>query len=99
MKYSLAFLDIALLDLANIKAYLTLHSERAWPKLLETMEKHVGHLRDFPNMGERYKHYRRLVCGDYSIFYSVDDEKALVEIYRILHKSQDVRRHLEEDIN
>ena len=53
-------------------------------------------LADFPRSGERRPQYGRgfrcLVCGSHRILYRIEEET--VRIFRILHHSRDVPRHL-----
>ena len=34
--------------------------------------------------------YRRMVVGDYNLFYSVNDQKKIVTVHRIFHHSRNV---------
>jgi plasmid stabilization system protein ParE len=38
--------------------------------------------------------YRKLVVGDYLVFYIVNEDAKIVEIHRIFHGSRDIRQHL-----
>lgn len=93
-QYRLMYLDTALEDMSDIKAYLDLNSETAWSKLVIYMKKQMDNLKKFPYMGERYKKYRRLVCGDYLVFFKVNDDKKTVEVYHVLHCSRNIKKYL-----
>ena len=44
-----------------------------------------------------YEHdtdYRRMVVGDYLVFYMVKEESKTVEIHRILHETQNIKHQL-----
>ena len=94
MSYRVIYLDAALNDMAEIKDYLDKYSTEAWSKLVDKMERSVKSLEQFPNIGERYKNYRRLVCGDYLVFYQVNEEDKTVLVVRFLHGSLDIRSRL-----
>ena len=91
MNYRVVYLDTALNDMSEIKDYLEQHSITAWSKLIDIMERKLKNLEQFPNIGERHKNYRRLVCGDYLVFYQVNEEYKTILVARILHGRLDIR--------
>jgi plasmid stabilization system protein ParE len=40
--------------------------------------------------------FRRMVLGDYLLFYSVDEGRKLVTIHRIFHHARDIKRLMAE---
>ena len=91
MKYKVVYLDSSLFDLADIKQYLDQHSEMAWYNLIDKLEKQIGNLSKFPDIGVIYKKHRRLVCDGYLVFYKADKKRAVVEIIRILNSKRDIK--------
>lgn len=75
----------------NVGAYSAKNFEiKVWNalKILETNPK-LYNLYPYSDKG-----YRRLVVGNYLVFYIVYDETATVKVHQILHGSADIQKHL-----
>jgi addiction module RelE/StbE family toxin len=95
--YRIKFTPIASEDLEEIYRYISkeLHAEGAAVNLLEKIEQSVMRLKDYPfscNYVEdeflKQKGYRKLIIGNYIVFYLIDEEKEQVNIMRILYGRQ-----------
>ena len=96
LNYELDYLPDADQDLEGISEYLSQFYESTFPNFMLALHRQIGNLRAMPNMGMRYKRFRRLVVSDYLVFYKVDDEKRLVTICAILHGAQNFEARLPE---
>ena len=97
MRYKLNTLAPAAEDIKEIKKYLAGFYQNTAKKFIRLYKQKTYRLRDMPYSCERYTDdpdYRRMVVGDYLVFYMVDDEKRIVDIHRVLHGSRDILRHL-----
>jgi addiction module RelE/StbE family toxin len=92
MAYKVKYLPKVDKDISSIDAYLSQFYPGTAGRLFTALEKNIRSLRDFPYMGEQYKSYRRLIILDYQIFYRVNEEDKAIEIYRILHSSQNIEQ-------
>jgi plasmid stabilization system protein ParE len=57
-------------------------------------------LEDTPYMYPPYEEdsfFRRMVVGDYILFYSVDEVRNIIPIHRIFHHSRNVTRQMLKD--
>lgn len=92
-KYKLRYLPLALADLLDIAAYIreNLHAPQAATELIDKLGVAISRLERFPHSGHPYvsgklqDSYRRLVVGNYLIFYVVNEEEGIVEIRRIMY--------------
>ena len=99
MSYSIKYLASADQDLCDIADYLSRFYESTFKKFMAVFEESILRLTETPFMYEEFhddSYYRRMVVGDYLIFYHVDDEKCVVEIHRVLHGSRDIKRYITE---
>jgi len=94
MGYETQLLPTAERDLLDIAAYLTQFYERTYPNFITEFDRSVENLENLPYIGVSYKDYRRLVVDDYLVFYQVNEESRIVQIYRVLHGSQDIQSRL-----
>ena len=95
MKYSLKYLPDTVKDRENINAYLSEYYKGTAKRFFELLRKKTARLKDFPYSCPVYEDdpdYRRLVVGDYLVFYMVNETKKTVEIHRILHGSRNIIR-------
>lgn len=90
MSYSIQYLPTVRQDVADIKAYMTQFYESTFTSFMTRFERSVDNLVELPYIGVAYKDYRRLVVGDYLVFYQVNETKRIVQIHRILHGAQDL---------
>ena len=97
MKYRIRFLPETVTDRKEIKIYLSQYYESTVTEFFRLLKEKIARLREFPYACAAYDDdpdYRKLVVGDYLVFYMVNEEQKTVEIHRIFHGSRDIRRHL-----
>jgi plasmid stabilization system protein ParE len=61
------------------------------------LKKKTSRLKDYPYSCPEYEDdpdYRRLVVGDYLVFYKVNEDDKTIEVHRILHGSQNIQKQL-----
>jgi len=86
--YDVKLLGIAENDIDEICEYLSQFYPSTPGKFLDALDKDLENVSRNPYMYPIYeynKEYRRIVTGDYLIFYKIDKTNNLVGIYRILH--------------
>jgi plasmid stabilization system protein ParE len=84
-------------DLAEIKEYLSQFYESTVRKFISDLNRKISQLMDFPYLYPKYekrRRFRKMVIGNYLVFYVVDEDTKTVEIHRIFHGSRDVPQHL-----
>ena len=97
MKYKIRFLPDTVCDRNEIKDYLAQYYVSTVTKFFKLLKEKINRLKDFPYSCPLYEDdndYRRLVVGDYLVFYMVNEEEKTIEIHRIFHHSRDIKRHL-----
>ena len=97
MEYDVKFLPGADQNLLEIDEYLNKFYPSTAAKFFEKLDKKLLLLKTQPYIGVKYiphPKYRRLIIGDYLAFYIVDEDNRNIEVYRILHGSQDMEQHL-----
>ena len=97
MNYRIRFLPETVADREGIRAYLSQYHERTATEFFHLLREKLARLKEFPYACPAYEDdpdYRKLIVGDYLVFYMVNEEEKSVEIYRIFHGSQDIRRRL-----
>ena len=97
MNYRVKYLPETAIDRAEIKDYLAKYYESTVRNFFVLLKERIGQLKKFPYSCPTYDDdpdYRKLVVGDYLVFYMVDESNKIVEIHRIFHGSQDIKRHL-----
>jgi plasmid stabilization system protein ParE len=90
MKYTIHFLKLAQDDLKEILSYLSQFSPSTARNFPADLRSRIDLLKSMPLMCEQYHDdpfYRKMIVGDYLVFYHVDDGERVVEIHRILHGS------------
>ena len=92
MTYKIQYLPVVRQDIADIKAYLSQFYENTFPNFMAKLERSVKKLGDMPYMGVEYKDFRRIVVGDYLVFYRVNEPMRTVQVYRILHGAKNIQR-------
>jgi plasmid stabilization system protein ParE len=100
MSFRVAFMVEAENDLDAIEYYLSQYYESTVDNFLALLEAKVLMLKDTPYMCQAYENdpfFRRMVVGDYNLFYSVDASRSLVVVHRIFHYSRNVSRQLLND--
>jgi plasmid stabilization system protein ParE len=97
MSYRIRYLPETLTDKAEIKAYLSQYYESTVKGFFALLKKRINRLKRFPYSCPVYEDdpdYRKMIVGDYLVFYVVNDETKIVEIHRIFHGSRDIRRNI-----
>ena len=93
MSYRVAFLPEAEEDLDDIEDYLSQFG--AFEDFVAVLEDRIHALKEWPLMCPAYEldsYFRRMVIGDYQLFYSADEKRQLVVIHCIVHQKRDVSR-------
>ena len=97
MSFRVVFLDEAKADIDDIEEYLSQFYASTVRNFFDKLKKQVFMLEDTPYMCPVYEEdpfFRRMVVGDYLLFYSVDEARNLVPVHRIFHHSRNVSRQL-----
>jgi len=97
MKFRVIFLEEAEADMDIIEEYLSQFYDSTVRNFFHKLKEQVFMLEDTPYMCQAYEEdtfFRRMVVGDYLLFYSVDESRNLVIIHRIFHHSRNVSRQL-----
>jgi len=99
MSYQPKILDAAEQDINNIEEYLAQYSRNAVRRFFDHMKERIRSLRTMPFSCPEYEldpFFRRMVLGDYVLFYSVDEKDKLVIVHRIFHYTRNVARYMQE---
>jgi len=99
MSYRLKILDAGEQDIKTIEEYLAQYSRSAVRRFFESMKERIRSLKTMPFSCPEYEpdsFFRRMVLGDYILFYSVDEKRKLVIVHRIFHHSRNIDRHMSE---
>ena len=97
ISFRVVFLEEAEMDMDDIEGYLSQYYASTVRNFFEKLKKQVFMLEDTPYMCQLYEEdsfFRRMVVGDYLLFYSVDEPRNLVIVHRIFHHSRNVSRLL-----
>ena len=100
MIFKITYLPESRDDAIEIRKYLEQFYKGTGKKFFALLKKRINSLKSSPYLAQQYEEwppYRRLVVGDYLVFYKVDEERNLVEIHRILHGSREIDRYLSDD--
>ena len=92
-EYRIIYLPETVSDRNEIKAYLAKYYESTVYNFFALLKEKITRLKDFPFSCPIYEDdpdYRKLVVGDYLVFYMVNEENKAVEIHRIFHGSRDI---------
>ena len=97
MKYSLRYMNDTVIDREHIKSYLSQFYPGTSKKFFALLKKKTSRLKTSPYSCPEYEdvpEYRKLVVGEYLVFYIVNEDTKTVDIHRILHGSRDISQHL-----
>ena len=101
--YKLEFLPVALQDMAEIIRYIShdLDNKTAATTLSEKLISSAEKLCEFPYAHPVYQpirplsgEYRKCVVQNYLMFYTVDESKKKVIVYRVIYGKRDVEKML-----
>jgi plasmid stabilization system protein ParE len=89
-EYQVVWAEPALADLQAIISYVARQSQAGAERVRSSILNHVDILGSFPLIGPVYPRDRRgrareIVCGQYRIFYRVDESAKRVEILTVWH--------------
>ena len=99
MSYEVKLLNLAERDLDEICRYLSQFYPGTPGRFLDNLEKDFNNLCLNPKMFPKYEYnreYRKLVTGDFLVFYKVDEENNIIRIYRILHGKRSINTILDK---
>jgi len=99
--YSVAHLPKAIDDIFDIEEYLYSHSPTAADRFTEMLDECVGDIAEHPYMWPIYEKdsfFRRMIIGDYVLFYSVDEKRKLLVIHRIFHHLRNIDFEMQKDV-
>jgi plasmid stabilization system protein ParE len=88
MAYKVKLLSLAESDLDEICRYLSQFYPGTPGRFLDALERDFESLSFNQNIFPGYEYnraFRKMVSGDYYVFYKIDEENNVVCIYRILH--------------
>jgi plasmid stabilization system protein ParE len=97
MRYTVVLTDDARADKRSIRTYLKQFYSGTSRRFFAALEKHLRALSNMPYMypvWEDNPAYRKMGVMKYLVFYKVHDAEQTIVIYRILHGSRDLERHL-----
>jgi plasmid stabilization system protein ParE len=80
-----------------IISYLNQYSMTAANRLFEKIKSNMEYVKENPYLYEIYERrpqFRRMVVGDYLVFYKINEEEKTVEIHHIFHGRMDIEQHL-----
>jgi addiction module RelE/StbE family toxin len=95
--FALVFLPSARKNMRDILNYQSKFYPGTPGKFFDRLREQIDGLKTMPQKYEVYgdfPYYRKMVVAEYLVFYHIDDEKKRVEVHKILHGSQDIRRQL-----
>ena len=97
MNYTVRFSPFAKEDKKDIKTYLAKFYPETPRRFAALLKEHINNLKDNPYMYSEYPEntdYRRMLVGNYMVFYKVNDAEKHIDIYRILRASWDLPKYL-----
>jgi plasmid stabilization system protein ParE len=95
--YSVDLLSTAENDLDEICLYLSQFYPGTVDRFLEDFGKALDYASDNPKMYQTYdlnKAYRRIVVGNYLVFYKIDEAEKRMKVYRVLHGKRNLPEFL-----
>jgi len=98
MRYMIRYLPQTATDRADIRTCLSQFYPSTAKGFFALLRDKISRLKEYPYSCPVYEDdpdYRRLVVGDYLVFYTVEDNAKIVEIHSIFHGSRDIGQHLE----
>ena len=84
-------------DLEDIEEYLSHFYTSTVRHFFDILKKKVSLLEAMPYMYPRYENdlfFRRMVIGDYLLFYSVEEERKPIVIHRIFHSARNISQQI-----
>jgi addiction module RelE/StbE family toxin len=97
LKYKVRFSPFAKNDRKEIIVYLSKFYPETPHRFTVLLKEHITNLKENPYIYPEYSenlNYRRMLVGNYIVFYKVNDTEKQIDIYRILRASWDLPKHL-----
>jgi len=97
MSFRVIFLEKAEADMDNIEEYLSQFYASTVRNFFIQLKEQVFRLEDTPYMCQTYEEdpfFRKMVAGNYVLFYSIDEARNVVLIHRIFHHAKNRTRQL-----
>ena len=97
MKYKIRFSPFAKKDKNEIKTYLSKFYPGTPCRFNTLLKEHIENLKDNPYIFPKYPEntdYRRLLVGNYIVFYKINEIEKQIDIYRILRATWDLPKYL-----
>jgi addiction module RelE/StbE family toxin len=103
MSYKIRYLPTAIADLQEAKRFLqSQYSLNKATEILKETRNRIKSLIDVPRIGrisDFDPNKRQIVISHYWVFYMVDENKNIIEIYRVLDSRRNLERLLENGID
>ena len=97
MNCQVVFMKDAECDLGDIEEYLSQFYANTVRKFFTKLQDRVLKLESMPYLYPVYgadPFFRRMVVGDYILFYSVEEERNLVVVHRIFHAARNISQQI-----
>ncbi|MCL2810525.1 MAG: type II toxin-antitoxin system RelE/ParE family toxin [Clostridia bacterium] len=98
MSYRLSYLPTAKFDMREIKEYLeSEYSSSVCDRVVGEIKERILDLETMPKMypvSQDDPRFRRMVCENYLVFYTLDETNYKVEIHHIWHGMRNIRAQL-----
>lgn len=95
--YQIKFLELAREDILNAIEYLDAYSSTAGLVFYQKLQAMISSLKEMPKkypIYEPYPRYRKMLVQNHLVFYTIDEELALIQIYRVINGKMDIPSHL-----
>lgn len=96
-EYQIKILEMAREDILFAIEYLDAYSSAAGLAFYKKLRAMISSLKTMPKkypIYEPYPRYRKMLVQDHLVFYTVDEDLALIQVYRIINGKMDIPRHL-----
>ena len=97
MNCQVVFMKDAERDLGDIEEYLSQFYANTVRNFFTMLQEKVLKLESMPYLYPAYHadpFFRRMVVGDYLVFYSVEKERNLVVVHRIFHAARNISQQI-----
>jgi addiction module RelE/StbE family toxin len=97
LKYKVRFSTYAKEDKEEIKIYLSKFYPGTPRRFIALLKEQIAILKENPYLHPEYPentNYRRMLVGNYIVFYKVNDAEKQLDIYRILRASWDLPKYI-----
>ncbi|MDR2900718.1 MAG: type II toxin-antitoxin system RelE/ParE family toxin [Treponema sp.] len=97
MTYTVRFSPFAKEDKETIRNYLSKFYPETPHRFTILLKEQIANLKGNPYIYPEYSEntvYRRMNVGNYIVFYKINDQEKLIDIYRILRASWDLPKYM-----